>query len=89
MGIHAPKSDRLLGALKTAGYDGWYNLEVLSDNGLFRNSYADSLWNVAHRSGRPTAADPCPDAFWMKLLWCCRVYRITGSSSRVAAAGQA
>ena len=28
------------------GYDGWYDLEVLSDNGMFGNSYADSLWNV-------------------------------------------
>ena len=36
----------ILRALETAGYDGWYDLEVLSDNGLFGNSYADSLWNV-------------------------------------------
>jgi sugar phosphate isomerase/epimerase len=36
----------MLGALETAGYDGWYDLEVLSDNGMFGNNYADSLWNV-------------------------------------------
>ena len=36
----------MLRALEAAGYDGWYDLEVLSDNGLFGNSYADSLWNV-------------------------------------------
>jgi len=36
----------MLGTLETAGYDGWYDLEVLSDNGMFGNNYADSLWNV-------------------------------------------
>jgi hypothetical protein len=36
----------MLGALETAGYDGWYDPEVLSDNGMFGNNYADSLWNV-------------------------------------------
>ena len=36
----------LLLALGIAGYDGLHDVEVLSDNDLFGNSYADSLWNV-------------------------------------------
>ena len=36
----------MLRALEAAGYDGWYDLEVLSDNGMFGSSYPDSLWNV-------------------------------------------
>jgi sugar phosphate isomerase/epimerase len=36
----------MLRALEAAGYDGWYDLEVLSDNGMFGNHYPDSLWQV-------------------------------------------
>jgi sugar phosphate isomerase/epimerase len=36
----------ILGALDAAGYDGWYEMEVLSDNGLYGNAFADSLWNL-------------------------------------------
>jgi sugar phosphate isomerase/epimerase len=36
----------MLRALEAAGYDGWYDLEVLSDNGMFGNNYPDSLWQV-------------------------------------------
>lgn len=28
-----------------AGYDGWYDVEVFSDNGLFGNNYPDSVWS--------------------------------------------
>ncbi len=31
-------------ALEDGGFDGWYDVEVFSDNGLFGNSYPDSLW---------------------------------------------
>jgi sugar phosphate isomerase/epimerase len=31
-------------ALTGAGYDGWYDVEVFSDNGLFGNNYPDSVW---------------------------------------------
>ncbi|MBV8258705.1 MAG: sugar phosphate isomerase/epimerase [Actinobacteria bacterium] len=36
----------LLGALDAAGWDGFYDLEVFSDNGAFGDAYPDSLWDV-------------------------------------------
>jgi sugar phosphate isomerase/epimerase len=36
----------ILGALDGAGWDGFYDLEVFSDNGTFGNEWPDSLWNV-------------------------------------------
>jgi sugar phosphate isomerase/epimerase len=36
----------ILAALDRAGYDGYYDLEIFSDNGAFGASYDDSLWNV-------------------------------------------
>ena len=40
------KVPEVLGALEAAGYDGWYELEVLSDNGLYGNAFLDSLWHL-------------------------------------------
>jgi sugar phosphate isomerase/epimerase len=37
----------ILGALEAAGYDGWYEIEILSDNGTYGNAFPDSLWNLA------------------------------------------
>ncbi len=37
---------RILGALDRAGWDGFYDLEIFSDNGAFGNAYPDSLWDV-------------------------------------------
>lgn len=34
----------LFGALDAGGYDGWFDLEIFSDNGAFGDDYADSLW---------------------------------------------
>jgi sugar phosphate isomerase/epimerase len=34
----------ILAALRDGGYDGWFELEVLSDDGTFGNDYPDSLW---------------------------------------------
>src|SRR5262249_59609756 len=34
-------------ALVAAGYDGWYDVEIFSDNGVFGSAYPDSLWDVA------------------------------------------
>ena len=31
-------------ALIGGGYDGWFELEVLSDDGTFGNDFPDSLW---------------------------------------------
>jgi sugar phosphate isomerase/epimerase len=36
----------LLGSLDRAGWDGFYDLEIFSDNGTFGNGWHDSLWDV-------------------------------------------
>lgn len=36
----------ILGALDDAGWRGYYDLEIFSDNGAFGSTYPDSLWNV-------------------------------------------
>jgi sugar phosphate isomerase/epimerase len=36
----------ILGALERAGWDGYYDLEIFSDNGAFGNAWPDSLWDV-------------------------------------------
>jgi sugar phosphate isomerase/epimerase len=33
-------------ALEAAGYDGWYDVEIFSDNGVFGDAFPDSLWDV-------------------------------------------
>ena len=33
-------------ALETAGYEGWYDVEIFSDNGVFGDAFPDSLWDV-------------------------------------------
>lgn len=39
----------ILGALDRAGWDGFYDLEIFSDNGTFGSTYPDSLWDVGGR----------------------------------------
>jgi sugar phosphate isomerase/epimerase len=36
----------ILGALERAGWEGFYDLEIFSDNGAFGNAWPDSLWDV-------------------------------------------
>jgi sugar phosphate isomerase/epimerase len=36
----------ILGALDRAGWDGFYDLEIFSDNGAFGNAYEGSLWDM-------------------------------------------
>jgi sugar phosphate isomerase/epimerase len=36
----------ILGALERAGWDGYYDVEIFSDNGTFGAAYPDSLWDV-------------------------------------------
>jgi len=36
----------ILAALERAGWDGYYDLEIFSDNGAFGTAYPDSLWDV-------------------------------------------
>jgi sugar phosphate isomerase/epimerase len=37
---------RLVGALDAAGWDGYYDVEIFSDNGSFGDAWPDSLWDV-------------------------------------------
>ena len=37
---------RMLAALDGAGWDGFYELEIFSDNGAFGHAFPDSLWDV-------------------------------------------
>jgi sugar phosphate isomerase/epimerase len=50
----------LLGALDAAGWDGLYDLEIFSDNGIFGTHHPDSLWDVPPadlaRRGRASSA---------------------------------
>jgi sugar phosphate isomerase/epimerase len=36
----------LLGTLERAGWDGFYDLEIFSDNGTFGNAWPGSLWDI-------------------------------------------
>jgi sugar phosphate isomerase/epimerase len=36
----------ILGALDRAGWDGFYDVEIFSDNGAFGNAWPDSLWDA-------------------------------------------
>jgi sugar phosphate isomerase/epimerase len=36
----------ILAALERAGWDGFYDLEIFSDNGAFGVAYPDSLWDL-------------------------------------------
>ncbi len=36
----------ILAALERAGWDGYYDLEIFSDNGAFGTAYPDSLWDM-------------------------------------------
>jgi sugar phosphate isomerase/epimerase len=36
----------ILGALDEMGWDGFYDLEIFSDNGAFGSAYPDSLWDL-------------------------------------------
>jgi sugar phosphate isomerase/epimerase len=38
----------IIATLIEAGYDGWWELEVFSDDGTFGNDFADSLWKLPH-----------------------------------------
>jgi sugar phosphate isomerase/epimerase len=33
-------------ALEASGYEGWYDVEIFSDNGVFGDALPDSLWDV-------------------------------------------
>jgi sugar phosphate isomerase/epimerase len=33
-------------ALESGGFDGWYDVEIFSDNGVFGESFPDSIWDA-------------------------------------------
>jgi sugar phosphate isomerase/epimerase len=37
---------KILGALDTAGWEGYYDVEIFSDNGMFGNAWPDSVWDT-------------------------------------------
>jgi sugar phosphate isomerase/epimerase len=48
----------VLGVLEEVGWDGFYDLEIFSDNGAFGSAYPDSLWDLdaAELAGRSLEA---------------------------------
>jgi sugar phosphate isomerase/epimerase len=38
--------DKLVDSFRSAGYEGWYDLEIFSDDGRFANDFPDSLWKL-------------------------------------------
>ncbi len=36
----------IFGTLEAAGYNGWYDVEIFSDDGTFGNNFPDSLWKL-------------------------------------------
>jgi sugar phosphate isomerase/epimerase len=45
-GDGAAEVGRILAWLDAAGWDGLYDIEIFSDNGVFGDAYPDSLWDV-------------------------------------------
>jgi sugar phosphate isomerase/epimerase len=37
----------IFATLEAAGYDGWYDVEIFSDDGTFGNAFPDSLWKLS------------------------------------------
>jgi sugar phosphate isomerase/epimerase len=59
----------LVGALDEAGWSGWYDVEIFSDNGTFGNAWPDSLWDVPPE----TLVRSAKDAF--ARVWEARIRR--------------
>ena len=38
----------IMATLIEGGYDGWWELEIVSDDGTYRNDWPDSLWKMPH-----------------------------------------
>jgi sugar phosphate isomerase/epimerase len=47
----------ILAALERAGWDGYFDLEIFSDNGSFGTAYPDSLWDVEPRDLVPRSRE--------------------------------
>jgi sugar phosphate isomerase/epimerase len=55
----------ILATLIEAGYEGWYELEIFSDDGTFGNDFPDSFWKIPHEE-MLTVAKAKFDTCWMK-----------------------
>jgi sugar phosphate isomerase/epimerase len=53
----------LLATLLETGYDGWFELEVFSDDGTFGNAFPDSLWRLDPREYLRRAEDAYADTY--------------------------
>lgn len=40
---------RIVRGLRQSWFDGWYELEIFSDDGTFGSDYPDSLWKLPPR----------------------------------------
>jgi sugar phosphate isomerase/epimerase len=47
----------ILGALDRAGWEGYYDVEIFSDNGAFGNAWPDSLWDMPADELAPRARE--------------------------------
>jgi sugar phosphate isomerase/epimerase len=47
----------ILSALEAAGYDGWYEVEIFSDDGSFGKALPDSLWALSAEEGARRAVE--------------------------------
>ncbi len=45
----------IVASLIQAGYQGWYELEIFSDDGTFGNDFPDSFWKIPHEEMLATA----------------------------------
>ena len=55
----------MIAALIQAGYKGWYELEIFSDDGTFGNDFPDSFWKIPHEHMLATAKAKF-DAVWAR-----------------------
>jgi sugar phosphate isomerase/epimerase len=55
----------MIATLIQAGYKGWYELEIFSDDGTFGNDFPDSFWKIPHEQMLATAKAKF-DAAWAR-----------------------
>ena len=54
----------MIGALRRGGYVGYYELEVLSDDGTFGRRFADSLWLLDPADLVALGREKFMDCYW-------------------------
>jgi sugar phosphate isomerase/epimerase len=58
----------LLGVLEDVGWDGFYDLEIFSDNGAFGSAYPDSLWDVDAVELARRGRDAFANTWWQRRV---------------------